>query len=299
MSTDRETTRIVRSWLEEGVTALPDRVLDVVLDQVPATPQRRSWWPAWRFVQMKRIRLAIAAAAVVVVALLGYNLLPGRGGIGGPVTPPPTTLPTPTTVSTPLTVPLASPGVLPSEVTPLSAGTYSLGSFPVDMRFEVPAGWFSCSPGLEEQGVCDENPESGDPLGITFLIVTNVVADPCAASGQLLDPPVGPSVDELVSAISGLNELTSTTPKDITVDGYAGKEFTVTAPTPIEGCDLKTWATANRSNGVSGGEVNLLRILDISGTRVVVSSASNPAHPISGARTAAMRQVLDSIHIGP
>jgi len=39
MSTDRETTRIVRSWLEEGVTALPDRVLDTVLDQVPVTPR--------------------------------------------------------------------------------------------------------------------------------------------------------------------------------------------------------------------------------------------------------------------
>jgi hypothetical protein len=31
MSTDRDTTRIVRSWLEEGVAALPDRVLDTVL----------------------------------------------------------------------------------------------------------------------------------------------------------------------------------------------------------------------------------------------------------------------------
>ena len=28
MSSDRDTTRIVRSWLDEGVTALPDRVLD-------------------------------------------------------------------------------------------------------------------------------------------------------------------------------------------------------------------------------------------------------------------------------
>ena len=52
MSTDRDTTRIVRSWLEEGATALPDRVLDAVLDQVPATPQRRPLWPAWRFRQM-------------------------------------------------------------------------------------------------------------------------------------------------------------------------------------------------------------------------------------------------------
>ena len=49
MSTDRDTTRIVRSWLEEGATALPDRVLDAVLDQVPATSQRRPLWPARRF----------------------------------------------------------------------------------------------------------------------------------------------------------------------------------------------------------------------------------------------------------
>ena len=38
MSAERDETRIVRSWLEEGVTVLPDRVLDAVLDQVPATP---------------------------------------------------------------------------------------------------------------------------------------------------------------------------------------------------------------------------------------------------------------------
>ena len=78
MSTDRDTTRIVRSWLE-GVTALPDRVLDAVLDQLPATPQRRPWWPAWRFAQMNTYaKLAIAAAAVVVLALVGYSLLPSR-----------------------------------------------------------------------------------------------------------------------------------------------------------------------------------------------------------------------------
>ena len=65
MSTDRDTTRIVRSWLEEGVTALPDRVLDAVLDQIPATSQRRAWWPARRFRDMNTpFKLAMAAAAV-------------------------------------------------------------------------------------------------------------------------------------------------------------------------------------------------------------------------------------------
>ena len=49
MSTDRDVERIVRSWMDEGVTALPDRVLDAVLDQLPATPQRRAGWLARRF----------------------------------------------------------------------------------------------------------------------------------------------------------------------------------------------------------------------------------------------------------
>ena len=65
MSTDRDTTRIVRSWLEEGVTALPDRVLDTVLDQIPATQQRRSCWPPRRLPNMNsytRIGLGAAAA---------------------------------------------------------------------------------------------------------------------------------------------------------------------------------------------------------------------------------------------
>jgi hypothetical protein len=89
MSTDRETTRLVRSWLEEGVTALPDRVLDAVLDQVPATPQRRPWWPTRRIAQMNRFLPAtVAAAAVLVVALIVYNvLLRSNATTGGPPSP--------------------------------------------------------------------------------------------------------------------------------------------------------------------------------------------------------------------
>jgi len=92
MSTERDVTRIVRSWLDEGVTKLPDRVLDAVLDQVPATPQRRSWWPAWRSNRMNTYaKLIAAAAAIAVVAVVGYQLLPRNGGVGGQ----PTTVPSP------------------------------------------------------------------------------------------------------------------------------------------------------------------------------------------------------------
>jgi hypothetical protein len=83
METDRDTTRIVRSWLEEGRTTLPDRVLDAVLDRVPATPQRRPWWPVWRTPPMNTsAKLAIGMAAVAVVAVVGIGVLSGRGAVG-------------------------------------------------------------------------------------------------------------------------------------------------------------------------------------------------------------------------
>ena len=97
MSTDREVTRIVQSWLEEGVNALPDRVLDNVLDQVPATPQRRHSLPAWRLPRMTApIRIAIAAVAVVVVALIAINFAPKATSVGGPPATASPTAPAPT-----------------------------------------------------------------------------------------------------------------------------------------------------------------------------------------------------------
>ena len=41
-------TRIVLSWLREESHENAERVLLRVFDEVDTTPQRRSWWPAWR-----------------------------------------------------------------------------------------------------------------------------------------------------------------------------------------------------------------------------------------------------------
>jgi hypothetical protein len=66
MSTDRDTRRIVRSWLKTEERESADRVLDAVLDRLDTTPQRRAtWWPARRNPDMSNIfRISIAAAAV-------------------------------------------------------------------------------------------------------------------------------------------------------------------------------------------------------------------------------------------
>ena len=91
MTTERDPgTRIVLSWLREETHENAERVLLRALDEVDTTPQRRSWWPAWRTNRMNKLAMTAAAAAtVLLVAVVGYNLLPGLGIVGPGATPAP------------------------------------------------------------------------------------------------------------------------------------------------------------------------------------------------------------------
>jgi hypothetical protein len=88
-------TRVVVSWLREETHENAERVLLRALDEVDTTPQRRSWWPTWRSKRMNTYaKLLAAAAAVLVVAVVGYQFLPGSGGPGGQPTIAPSPSPT-------------------------------------------------------------------------------------------------------------------------------------------------------------------------------------------------------------
>jgi hypothetical protein len=72
------------------------------------------------------VGVGLVAAAVVVVALVGYSLLPSRGGTGAPA---PSATPTPV-------------APLPSESLPAGSFTVTNASFTlVPYTFTVPAGW--------------------------------------------------------------------------------------------------------------------------------------------------------------
>lgn len=110
MSAERDANRIVRSWLEDGPTGLPDHIFDAVLADVPTTPQRRPMWPAWRISTLDtRLRIAASAAAVLIIAIIGYQFLPGSGGTGGEPTPSPSPSPSPTAEPTPTPTRLPTP----------------------------------------------------------------------------------------------------------------------------------------------------------------------------------------------
>ena len=97
MSTENDVARSLRSWLREERHEDADRVLDVVFDQIPATPQRRAGWLARRLPPMNTtFRLGIAAAVVVVAAMLGLAYLNNQVGTD---TPSPTLIPSATPVA--------------------------------------------------------------------------------------------------------------------------------------------------------------------------------------------------------
>jgi hypothetical protein len=296
MSADRDVTRIVRSWLHEDTHEDADRILNLVLDEIDTTPQRRPGWLARRFPSLNTniVRLGVAAAAIVLAVILGINYF-SAPNVGND----PDASPSPSAAASAA----ASPKPLPTVLgTPLSPGTYFLTSFPVQLTvevptFEPPAEWVAgCSDGgVLEQSVCTKSTPTANVMAIGFPVVDNVVADPCG-SGELLDPPIGPTVDDLVSAIANLAGFGTTTPLDIKVDGFDGKQFTVTAP-DVPDCGL-TWAAGERINGMGPGEANVVRILDVNGVRVVITGAYDPVKASEADRTT-IEQFIAAINIEP
>ena len=284
MSTDPEVTRIVRSWLDEGVDELPERVMDAVIDQVGSIPQRRRHWPTRRLPNMNRqVRVFVAAAAVVVVALVALTLLPRAGGVGGA---PPTAEPSPT--------------VLTDFTGVLTPGTYvATDPFLVRTTFTVPAGWQIEIAGPYAVFLT----EGRGPAQVNFSILTDVDASPCQASG-LSNPPPGPTVDDLAGALANLPGVGVTPPSDVTLGGYQGKQLTLTAPASFATCKLTPAGTfeiwqlpLGATNDLTPGEVDRVWILQVADQRLVIDAPQIPGE--SAADTAAVEGILNSIHLAP
>jgi hypothetical protein len=298
VSTDRDVTRIVRSWLEEGATTLPDRVLDDVLDRVPATPQRRSNWPARRASEMNNFaRLAIAAAAVVVVAIAGYNLLPRSSGPGGLPTPTPTQTPTQTPTPTPVPTPTAL------KDGSLEAGAYVAHPFPapndsIGFTFNVPEGWQGAWPGAVIPTAGTAGPAGA---AMAFIQVTGLFSDPCHGN-QAGAPtvPVGTTVDELVGAFAGQTAYDVTPATDVTLGGYSGKQMDLQLPSDVDfaACDGGAfWVWDGPPYAQGPGNRWHLWILDVEGLRVVILAQDFAT--TSAEDQAELLAIVDSIRIEP
>ena len=114
---------------------------------------------------------------------------------------------------------------------PLEPGTYvTADPFLVRVTFTVPAGWEG-NIGGPYVVVLDRASGQG---AVAFSIFDKVYADPCHFDKGLLNPLPGPTVDDLATALASLPGLDATTPTDVTVGGYQGKQLTLTAPASFD-----------------------------------------------------------------
>ena len=314
---DRDVNRAIRSWLHEDRHEDASRVSGVVLDQVDTMPQRRAtWWPARRTPTMNKfLGFGVAAAAVVVALVIGAQLL-GSGGTGG-VGGAPTTTPQPSVAepTEPTPSPLTTP---PSDLDGvLAPGTYVMHPLqaPDDalaVTFTVAEGWLAA---FEETAILpNDDPGTAPPGGMAILFedVTSLNGDPCAWSGTDDDVSVGPTVSDLVEALSAQRAYEVSDPVDVTIGGYSGTRVDIVAPTePFAGqtndapdCDegaYRFWSTAQygeRGIYVQGPADRWhTNILDVDGRRLVIVARDFAG--TSPADRADMDAIIDSFVIEP
>jgi hypothetical protein len=272
MSTDRDTRRIVRSWLKTNERESADRVLDAVLDRLDTTPQRRAtWWPARRYPTMNNIfRISIAAAAVVAVALVGMNLFGGRspGGPSVAATPSPSATPSPTPSARLMLQGAEGPGTF--TTVPFDGET-------VSFTFEMPTGWRA---GGEAVALPIEiGPEGPTGAGLVFLQVAGLYSDPCHGNEGDPDVPVGSSADDLVAALVAQSAYEVSTPSDIEMGGFRGVQIDLQLPSDLDFASCQegqfwVWDAAPYAQGPANRW--RLWILDVDGTTAVILAEDFP-----------------------
>lgn len=175
-------------------------------------------------------KIATAVAAIAIVAVLGYTLLPGRStGVGGAA---PTASPT----AAPSAVP--SPGaVFPAWYTPnpddggagiLTAGSHATRSFLPALTYTIPAGWVNHSDGSyfglfpDTSANQAEFARSGETADGIFMGLHDSPYFVC----QGLESNRGTAA-EMAAAAAANEILVVSNVADVTVGGLTGKRFDV------------------------------------------------------------------------
>jgi hypothetical protein len=277
MSTDRDTTRIVRSWLRTDEHESAARVLDDVLDLLDATPQRRDSWPARRLAHMNTIaKLAIAAAAVVAVAAVAMLPASDDQRVGQPTQAAPSAVPSGDTAATPRPDPTYAP-----DFGDIEPGAYDIAwpRGPSDARIHltVPAGWSWI--GRDKATIYkDHGRLYGFPADLAAHAVPRVVTSVCAldeSSGEVGPTflPVGSTVADLTTAISNVAGTHWSGPTDVMLGDYPAKQLVTTYAADCPGPTRRSiWESDTDAFFLEDGVRSSIYVVDVDGDRLVIAS---------------------------
>jgi len=240
---------------------------------------------------------AVASVAAVALVLSGCTAGTSAGdpSFASSPTSSPASSPSPAARVRPL-VDLGGGGIR------MGAGTYVLDRFPVHITFDVPdgdpPGWHV---GKSEPyaAILLWNTPPDFTYAVAFWDVDNVYVDPCEAAARELDPPLGPSVDDLVSYLSSQPAFEATTPVDIMVGAFPGKAIELTKNLDSQGnCpDAHLFSAGDDGWGLEPGETIQMRVFEVDGVRIVVTI--HEWAETDAAVHAELYQIVDSIRLAP
>lgn len=254
-------------------------------------------------------RWLMVAAAAAVVAIIGTLVVAAGDDDGKKVD----TANDPTPTTTPVQDAVDWADVPDDNGTFYEPGRYFVGlgadpATPLRVTFQVTADGWRPWPGAFKQ--------EGGTTGFSIADIANLTTNACTDHTPL-DPPVGPTVDDLATALTRLPPFTvAEPPTDVTIDGYHGKHLTLTTTgsdlrivgmgnsVQFAGCrdggSLHSWIFRGEGGPYYGySAVPDIReqfwILDVEGTRLVLVTVDSPSSP---AQDIAERDAMfDSIRI--
>jgi hypothetical protein len=254
-------------------------LLDDVLARTRTTPQLapRPWW---RGAALERprprgvLRFALAGALVVVVGsglAVGASLSTGRGPFaGGNGTSGPSVAPASPSAGTP------DPSPRPAWVTDQWNSTLDPGvpyyfDLPTRVTFKVPAGWSYAY--TRDFGSVIANDLQTAAVG--WFVTENLFRDACHWQQGALEPPVGPGVDDLVTALEKVPGFVVAGPTSETIGGLPATTLALVMSADEAACDgsqLKVFIEEPTGGTSLKGGTMTVRVVDAGGTRLMVVS---------------------------
>ena len=249
----------------------------------------------------------LLAVAAVAIALAGCattveTASTGPSGDGSPT-------PSIAASATPSQVLPTDPAILPCpQGVPYSAGTHSLPaalSQTIPLTVTMTSGWDGCNPAYKDVA-------GRTTLMLGFWDVRTILRDPCHWQASLQEPATGPSVDDLVSALSDQELTVTEAPVAATLDGRSATYLRLTVPPGADSgdCDggtdetnFRIWNGATDTSfwalfaDVAPDLVGEVWALDVAGTRVVVQTAWFKG--ASEADLAELHAIVESVHFTP
>jgi len=274
--------RALREWFADGPTTMPDRAIDAVADRIDRQPQRRSWRLPGRPLMNIHAKVGFAAAALIVVAIAGYSLLPRTApGPGGIPSPSPTSVPT----GSPATAPGAS--TAPSEAVScedgtacsgrLQAGAHAAQLFEPVVTFTTPPGWVNL---IDLDNLYKLDSETTDDY---LLVIADVaISDHATTCEPVKLPGVGNTVADWIGFVTTHPALVAGAPVAVDLGDAHGQVLNLSIRTGwTKTCDGFPGAslqfimqTADAHIGTYGAASwNWLRlyVLDVGGETVLIT----------------------------